>query len=99
MAALAAPDRESRLAWTQRGIDLAVSSADRDVSYWLGPLFNNLGCEYADAGDHEAALAVFHRALESRLRYPEMPDQIEYSKESVAEERRALGREEKARRL
>ena len=93
MAALAAPDREAKLAWTQRGIDFARASSDRQVSYWLGPLFNNLGVEYAEAGDHEAALDAFQRALEVRLRYPEMPEAIDFARESVAEALRALGRE------
>lgn len=58
MAALATVDRHGKLDWTQRGIDIAEGSADRDVAYWLGPLLNNLGCEYADAGEHKAALAL-----------------------------------------
>ncbi len=93
MAALAAPDRQARLAWTQRGIGIAESSTDRQVSYWMGPLLNNLGCEYADAGEHRAALNAFQRALEARVRYPEMPEAIEDAKASVAEALRALGRE------
>ena len=46
MAALAARDRDQKLACTERGIDLAQRSADPDVAYWLGPLLNNLGWEY-----------------------------------------------------
>ena len=69
MCALAAPDRDGFVAWTQRGIGLAESS--EAASYWLGPLLNNLGWEYFDAGEHEQAHEVFERALEVRLRYPE----------------------------
>lgn len=93
MAALAAPTREMRSIWTKRGIDVAENSTDRDVAYWLGPLLNNLGCDYADNGEHEAALDAFERALEVRMRYPEMPEAIQHAKESVAEALRALGRE------
>ncbi|HET7466407.1 MAG TPA: tetratricopeptide repeat protein [Candidatus Dormibacteraeota bacterium] len=92
MAAIAAPDRAGKLEWTQRGIEIAEASADRDVAYWLGPLFNNLGVEYAESGDREAALDAFQRALEVRLRYPENPQAIQWARESVEEARRALGR-------
>jgi tetratricopeptide (TPR) repeat protein len=92
MAGLAAPDREGRLSWTRRGIEIAEAASERQVAYWLGPLLNNLGCEYADAGEHEAALDAFERALEARLRFPEMPEEIQHARDSVAEELHALGR-------
>ena len=61
MAALAAPDREGFVRWTKRGIELAEQ---RDgASYWLGPLLNNLGWEYYEAGELEPALDAFERAL------------------------------------
>jgi tetratricopeptide (TPR) repeat protein len=69
------------------------------VSYWLGPLYNNLGWEYQDAGEHEAALEAFQRALASRERYPEAPASIQHAKEAVAEALRALGRDDEASRL
>ena len=97
MCALAAPNRGSRLGWTQRGIDVAEASSDRNVSYWLGPLYNNLGVDHADAGEHEAALTAFQRALEVRLRYPENPQAIQWARESVAEALLALGRDDQAK--
>jgi tetratricopeptide (TPR) repeat protein len=99
MAAIASPDREGKVAWTDRGIRIVSESSDRDVAYWLGPLFNNLGWEYQDAGEHEAALEAFQKALAARERYPEMPALIQHAKEAVAEALRALGREEEASRL
>jgi tetratricopeptide (TPR) repeat protein len=99
MAAIASPDREGKLEWTERGIRIATETADRDNAYWLGPLYNNLGWEYQDAGEYEAALAAFKRALAARERYPEMPALIEHAKEAVGEALRALGREEEAGRL
>ena len=97
MCAIAGPDRGSRLGWAQRGIEIAKSSPDRNVSYWLGPLYNNLGVDHAEAGEHEAALEDFQRALEVRLRYPENPQAIRWARESVAEQLRALGRQDEAR--
>jgi tetratricopeptide (TPR) repeat protein len=99
MAAIASPDRGGKLAWADRGIRVASGSSDRDVSYWLGPLYNNLGWEYQDAGEHEAALEAFKKALAARERYPEMPGLIQHAKEAVAEALRSLGREEEASRL
>lgn len=99
MAALASSDREGKLKWTVRGIRIAAESSDREVSYWLGPLYNNLGWEYQDAGEHEAALEAFQHALAARERYPEMPALIQHAKEAVGEALRSLGREEEASRL
>jgi len=99
MAAIASPDREGKLDWTDRGIRVATETADRDVAYWLGPLYNNLGWEYQDSGEYEAALEAFKKALAARERYPEMPALIEHAKEAVGEALRALGREEEANRL
>ena len=90
MCALAAPDREGFVEWTNRGIELADSSDA--AAYWLGPLLNNLGWEYFDAGEHEQALAAFERALEVRLRDPENTAAIELAREAVEEARQALGR-------
>jgi tetratricopeptide (TPR) repeat protein len=90
MCALAAPDQEGFIAWTNRGIELAESS--EAAAYWLGPLLNNLGWEYFDAGEHEQALTLFERALEVRLRDPENVAAIEHARDAVAEARRALGR-------
>jgi tetratricopeptide (TPR) repeat protein len=96
MCAIAAPDRGERRAWAQRGIEIAQASTDGDVGYWLGPLYNNLGVDHAEAGEHEAALENFQRALEMRLHYPENPQAIRWARESVAEALRALGRDEEA---
>ena len=89
MCALAAPDREGFVEWTNRGIELAGSSAA--ASYWLGPLLNNLGWEHFDAGEHQLALDAFERALEMRLRDSANSAAIEHAREAVAEARGALG--------
>jgi tetratricopeptide (TPR) repeat protein len=91
MCALAAPDQEGFVAWTNRGLELAGSS--EAAAYWAGPLLNNLGWEYFDAGEHEQALGAFERALEVRLRDPENAAAIEHAREAVAEARTALGRD------
>jgi tetratricopeptide (TPR) repeat protein len=90
MAALASPDREGIVAWTERGVDLAESQAT--ARYWLGPLLNNLGWEYYEAGDYELALAAFQRALAAREQDPANRAAIEIGLFAVGKTLRALGR-------
>jgi tetratricopeptide (TPR) repeat protein len=92
MAALAAPSREAMLSWTQAGIDVAESSADGSVRYWLGPLLNNLGWEHYESGEYEPALAAFRRALDERERDPANRAAVEIARYAVAKALRALGR-------
>ncbi len=94
MAALAAPDSEAFVAWTLRGIDLGEEH--EAASYWAGPLLNNLGWEYYDAGKHELALDAFERALEAREREPEKRGPIEIARYAVGKTLRALGRADEA---
>jgi tetratricopeptide (TPR) repeat protein len=87
MVAIAAPDFEARLAWSNRGIDLAESSSDPEVTYWLGSLFNNVGWDYFDAREYETALGWFERALVEREKRPDEPKRIEHAREAVEEAR------------
>ncbi len=95
MAALAAPDREGMLAWTQRGIELA-ESGHSSVRYWLGPLLNNLGWEHYEAGEHEQALHAFERALRERERDPRTVSAIAIARYAVGKTLRGLGRSDEA---
>jgi tetratricopeptide (TPR) repeat protein len=90
MAALAAPDRDGLVAWTEHGI--ALAEAEPTAGYWLGPLLNNLGWERYEAGEYDFALAAFERALDERERDPANADGIELARYSVAKTLRALGR-------
>src|ERR671934_6544 len=85
MCAIAVDDRDIQEEWTQRGLE-------RGDSYWAGPLYNNLGWAYFDAGEHERALELFELALEARLRDPENQQAIEWAREAVAEAKQALSR-------
>jgi tetratricopeptide (TPR) repeat protein len=88
MAAISTPDR--MLEWTDRGLELAES--EQAASYWAGPLLNNLGWHHFEAGEHEAALETFERALEVRRRDPDNAIAIRWAQEAVDEARKALGR-------
>ena len=94
MAALAAPEQDGFVAWTLSGISLGEEH--ESASYWLGPLLNNLGWEYHDAGAFERALDAFERALAARERDPANPAAIEIARYAVAKALRALGRAEEA---
>ncbi len=86
MVAISVP--EQMVEWTERG--LALADAEEDASYWAGPLLNNLGWHYYEAGEYALALDVFERALEVRRRDPMNPQAITWAEEAVAEARKAL---------
>lgn len=88
MVAISVP--EKMVDWTQRGLELA--DAQPEAAYWAGPLLNNLGWYYYEAGEHEQALRVFERALEVRKRDPGNPQAIEWAQEAIDEALKALGR-------
>ena len=90
MAAIAAPEFETRMAWSERAIALAQTSDDPDVTYWLGSLFNNVGWDYFDAGEYETALDWFKRALAEREKRPSEADRIAHAREAVEEARSKL---------
>ena len=75
--------------WTERG--LALADSEPDAAYWAGPLLNNLGWHYYEAGDYAQALDVFERALEVRKRDPDNPQAIVWAQEAIDETRKALG--------
>jgi tetratricopeptide (TPR) repeat protein len=94
MVALAMPDREGVVAWTNRGVD--VANAHEAATYWLGPLLNNLGWEQYEAGEYALALDAFERALSAREREPDKPGPIEIARYAVGKALRALGRADEA---
>ena len=90
MCALAvSEDRAAMEEWTQRGLELGEREAD--AAYWAGPLLNNLGWAYFDAGENEPALELFERALAARKRDPDNQDAIAFAEEAVESARAALG--------
>ena len=86
MVAISAPEKMDE--WTQRGLELAES--ERDAAYWAGPLLNNLGWHYFEAGERQRALETFERALDVRRREPSNPQAIQWAQEAVDEARKAL---------
>ena len=54
---------DEALAWNEKAMQLAETSADATCRNWLGSLYNNIGWTYHDQGDYEKALAMFQKAL------------------------------------
>ena len=94
MVALVAVDRDGFVDWTRRGIELA--EAHEPAAYWAGPLLNNLGWEYYEAGELEPALDAFERALNVRARDPENGDGLSLARYAVGKTLRGLGRADAA---
>ena len=61
MLALVVPHSE-RFAWARKGIAMAEAG---ELTGWLGPLWNNIGWDYVDAGEYEQGL----NALEEARKY------------------------------
>lgn len=79
--------------WTARGVEIAGSSDDPGVRYWLGPLYNNVGWSRFDAGDHAGALEAFELALAARERDDPRESALQHARDAVEEARRALAGE------
>jgi tetratricopeptide (TPR) repeat protein len=83
-------------AWTARAVEIASSSEDPGVRYWLGPLYNNLGWSRYGTGDAAGALEAFELALASRERDDPRPYAREIARYAVGKALRALGRSDEA---
>jgi tetratricopeptide (TPR) repeat protein len=88
MCAISADNIEAAEQWTQRGLEFGERRPE--AAYWAGPLLNNLGWSYYDAGDNRRALELFEQALEARLRDPEDEAAIAFAREAVETARQAL---------
>jgi len=83
-------------AWTARAVEIAESSDDPGVRYWLGPLYNNVGWSRYGAGDAAGALEAFELALASRERDDPRPYEREIARYAVGKALCALGRPDEA---
>ena len=88
MCAISVDNLDAAEQWTERGLELGERRPA--AAYWAGPLLNNLGWAYYDAGDHRRALELFEQALEVRLRDPANETAIAFAQEAVETARQAL---------
>jgi tetratricopeptide (TPR) repeat protein len=79
---------EERFEWARRGIAVADSGG---LEGWLGPLWNNLGWDYIDAGRYEEALDALERAREYHYRSGDSLSEL-IADYSVAHAKMKLGR-------
>lgn len=78
------------VAWTQRGLDLAMRYPA--ASYWRGTLLMNLGDWQWERSQNEQSLASFKASLVAREKETQNPFLTEYSRFGVARALRTLGR-------
>ena len=86
---------DASLMWNNRAMEAAESSDDPHVKSWLGPLYNNAGWTYHDAGEYEKALERFEKGLTWRTGR-DNPQAKQIAKWAVARAKRSLGRTEEA---
>lgn len=60
---------EEAIRWTEKAMAMAEAAADPAARKWLGPLYNNVGWTYHDAGRYDEALAIFEKALAWRREF------------------------------
>jgi tetratricopeptide (TPR) repeat protein len=89
-------DREAALPLFESAFAVAGAAASEGARYWIGPLLNNLGWEYFDAGEPDLALDAFERALAARLDGPDNGSAIALARYAVGKALRALDRTDEA---
>lgn len=94
MLGIAAP-QDQQLAWNEKAMKLAESSADKRAQGWLGSLYNNIGWTYHDMQKYENAMDVFQKALEWRQVHEQVIE-TQIAKWCVARTHRSLGNIDKA---
>jgi tetratricopeptide (TPR) repeat protein len=57
---------DASVQWNRKAIEIAERSADPGARRWLGSLYNNVGWSHHAAGEFDAALDLFQRALAER---------------------------------
>jgi tetratricopeptide (TPR) repeat protein len=97
MVALAAPPEE-QLALNEAALAVARAATDPRARDWDASLLNNIGMTYAGAGDFEAALTAFERALAARERIGD-PGGIRVAQWMIGWTYRNLGRRDEARAI
>ncbi len=87
---------DDAIRWTVTALTYVDDHLDAEI--WRGPLLNNLGWCYFDAGRFADALAIFQQALNVR-RMAGQKRELRIARYAVIRTLRALGRLEEARRL
>jgi tetratricopeptide (TPR) repeat protein len=95
MVALVAPYATEQLRLNKEALQWAEQAREPTARRWIGPLWNNIGMSHRQAGDLEAALEAFRRAIPGyELRA--VPEDIRIAHWQVAHTLRLLDRFEEA---
>ena len=86
---------DASLMWNNRAMEAAEASDDPHAKDWLGPLYNNTGWTYHDAGEYEKALELFEKGLAWR-KERDNPQATRIAKWTVGRAKRSLGHTEEA---
>ncbi|MDE2845866.1 MAG: tetratricopeptide repeat protein [Gemmatimonadota bacterium] len=86
---------DASLMWNNRAMKAAEASDDPRAGEWLGPLYNNTGWTYHDAGEYEKALELFEKGLAWRQERDNQ-QATRIAKWTVGRAKRSLGRTEEA---
>lgn len=81
--------------WNNKAMEAAEASDDPRAKGWLGPLYNNIGWTYHDAGEYEKALKLFEKGLAWRTERDNQ-QATRIAKWTVGRAMRSLGRTEEA---
>lgn len=87
--------KDASLMWSNRAMEAAEASGDPRAREWLGPLYNNTGWTYHDAGEYEKALERFEKGLAWRTER-DNPQATQIARWTVARALRSLGRPHEA---
>ena len=64
MIAIIVPNQAQKIFWNNVALNLTLQTKDPKAGGWLGPLYNNLGQNFFDAGQYEKSLEIYQKALE-----------------------------------
>jgi tetratricopeptide (TPR) repeat protein len=95
MVAIAADNRNERMKWNRKGLEIAEETSDQRARGWLGSIYNNIGWDYHEHGEYDQALAMFEKALAARVESGKVKP-IRIARWCVARAYRSLGRVDEA---
>lgn len=98
MVAIVEPRLEDKIRWNEIGLDIGNRTEEVIGKTWLGSLYNNLGRDYMEAKEFEAALENFKKALEIEKEGGYVP-RIRIAEYSIANAMRELGSLEEAEEI
>lgn len=95
MVALVAPYATEQLSLNRQALQWAEQAKDPTARRWIGPLWNNIGVSYRQAGQLAEALDAFRRAV-AGYELRQVPADVRFARWQVAHTLRLLDQHEEA---